>query len=125
MFSELFGKKKERKGNSPWDEIRHGGVTIPIWRAQARDGQSRFVFGISRVYEKHGESYYAKTYEIRNLMDIFHGLEKLAMKLTEREDVSLKNRQFLARILVVLEQVLSSPEVKGGQYVNGRSEPRR
>lgn len=124
MFSALFGTKKERKNYAPWDELRCAGVTIPIWRNSARDGMSRFVFGISRIYEKQGETHYAKTYEIQNIKDIFYGIEKLANKLIEREDVPLKDRQYLSRIISVLDRVLSSPEVKSDQVVNGHGEPR-
>jgi hypothetical protein len=123
MLSALFGKKKVRAKNPPWDEVRHEGVSIPIWKSTARDGQSRFLFGVSRVYGKRGESYYAKTLEIQNIKDILCGIEKLVKKLSDQRDVPLRDRHNLARISLVLERVLSSPEMKGEQHVNGHGEP--
>ena len=124
MFN-LFGKQKEseRNSNPPVDEKIYGPITFPIWRNRTKDGRTRFVFGISRPYERRGDLCYGKTFEVQNIKDIMFGLRKVGVSLLERDDLSLKDRHNLIQIISVLERVLSSPEVKSGQVANGHGEP--
>lgn len=123
MLSALFGKKKVVSKNPPLDTVDSKRVSIPYWRSRTKDGESRFVFRISRAYEKFGKQYYAKTLEIQDIKDIFYGIQKLAKDLVDRRDLPLSDHHTLVRVSTLLERVLSSKEMKGDYEVNGHSEP--
>lgn len=123
MFSALFGRKKVGSKNPPLDTVASKRVSIPYWRSWTKDGESRFAFRFSREYEKFGKKYYAKTLEIQDIKDIFYAIEKLTKRLIDERELPLRDRHTLARISVLLERVLFSPEMKSEQQVNGHSEP--
>lgn len=125
MLSTLFGKKASKNANPPWDEIPFGAISLPIWRTLTRDGRARFAFGISRPWEKGGERYYARSFDVGNLWDIIGALEKLSLSLAAREDISGKDREVLMDVQSNLERALKSRQSNGAKYGNGHSEPTR
>jgi hypothetical protein len=127
MLSTLFGKR-ERKieaDNQPWDELSVGSVRLAIWRSDPKDGVRRYVFGLSRAWERNGKRSYAKTIGVEHFWDLLTGLEELALKLSARPDVSRQDREVLIGVQKGLERVLATRPGATADTSNGRDEPTR
>lgn len=125
MLSTLFGKKQteateKQVGKPPWDEQRHGVVSLPIWRTPFGEGRARFAFGFSRpLGEDRG---YARSFKIEHLWDILRAMEELSLRLSVRHDVSREEREIAAQVQSVLDQALA---LRNRMSTNGHSEPTR
>lgn len=126
MLSTLFGKKATKSNtNPPWDTVVVGAISVPIWRSSTRDGQSRFVFGISRPFKNGGKELYAKTFGVEHLWDIARSLQEFALLLGSRRDVPRSDRVIIEQFIAALERALEARQVTPVKFAGGRSEPTR
>lgn len=123
MFNALFGRKKaSERTNEPWDVIRYGSINVPIWRNRARDGQWKYAFSVTRPYKQDGKTRYGRTVDIQNVREVLYGINKLALFLSNREDIPHKDRCCLAKIAIILDDALSG-RTNDIELVNGHGGP--
>lgn len=123
-IKSLLGKSKiENVPNEPWDVVKLNSVQLPVWRSKNSDGSIRYNFGFSRPYQLGGKEYWAKTFGSANLDDLVGGIAHLALKLAEREDIKLQERESYKLLAEVLERALryAREERAGSSYGNGHA----